>query len=77
IREWLKKTDDYDENDQSWFQEELIYSYIYSKEIKNAFKVAVGMYENGLSGCTRMKKWANKFGKLPEYQAFIKENCPD
>ena len=77
IREWLKKNGDYNEDERRWFLEDLIYSYLYSKETEKAFQVAADMYEQGLSGCTKIKKWANKFGKLPAYQAFIKENCPD
>jgi hypothetical protein len=77
IREWLKKNGDYNEEEKRWFLEDLIYSYLYSKETEKAFQVAADMYEQGLSGCTKMKKWSNKFGKLPAYQAFIKENCPD
>ncbi|MBI5857391.1 MAG: caspase family protein [Sphingobacteriales bacterium] len=77
IREWLRKTDEYADDDKLWFREDLIYSYLYAKETENAFKEAAKMFEEGLYGCTKMKKWANKFGKLPAYQAFIKENCQD
>jgi TPR repeat protein len=75
LREWLKRTDNYEDQDRQWFLEELILSFLYSKEPEKAFEVAAGMYENGLYGCTKMKKWAGKFGKLPAYQAFMKENC--
>lgn len=77
IREWLKKTGDFNDDDKRWFGEELIYSYLYSKDTDKAFQAAAELYDAGLLGCQKMKKWANKFGKLPGYQAFIKENCPD
>lgn len=77
IREWLRKTDDYGDDERRWFGEELVYSYLFSKETEKAFHTAVELYESGLIGCTKMKKWSNKFGKLPAYQIFIKENCPE
>ncbi len=77
IREWLIKPDEYGEDDKRYLQETLLYSYLYSKETEKAFEVAAGLFENDFYSCSKMKKLSNKFGKLPAYQAFIKENCPD
>jgi protein O-mannosyl-transferase len=77
IREWLRKTGEYEDDDKNWFLEEMLFSYLYSKEPANAFKVAIELYENGYYSCSKLKKMSGKFGKLPEYLAFIKENCTD
>ncbi|MEO7924692.1 MAG: caspase family protein [Chitinophagaceae bacterium] len=77
IREWLKRSGEYPDYDKRWFQEELMYSYFYSKETEKALQVAIDLYENGDYGCLNMKKLSKRFGKLASYQAFIKENCSD
>ncbi|MGQ0737810.1 MAG: caspase family protein [Bacteroidota bacterium] len=77
VREWIKKNEDYDEYDRQLLMEDLMYSYLYSKETENAFKTAIAMYEEGFFSCSKMRKLSNKFGKLTAYEAFIKENCPD
>jgi len=77
IREWLKKNEEYNDDDRLWFLEDLMYSYLYSKETEKAFAAAKDMFEQGLYSCGKMRKLSNKFGKLPDYHSFMKENCPE
>src|SRR5205814_987523 len=65
IRDWLSRPNDYHDQDKTWFGEELIRSYLYSKDPADAFKAAAELYDNGYYSCRKMKKMSGKFGKLP------------
>ncbi len=77
VREWLKRNHDFSDDDKRWFQEELMYSYLYAKDQDNAFRVAVKLFDDGLYKCSEMKKLNKKLGKLPAYISFLSENCAD
>jgi pentatricopeptide repeat protein len=62
--------------DKGELQAELAEAYINTGQYEEAWQVCKELKENGFYNCTDLRKSRKVFGKLPEYQEYMK-TCKD
>jgi tetratricopeptide (TPR) repeat protein len=70
------RINNYEGDDKAELQYELVTSLIETDNYKEAFVVCKELKETGFYKCNDLRKYKKVFGKLPEYQEYMK-NCKD